>query len=393
MRQLPFEYAVRNLGRSVPRLAAFLTGSTLVVLLVLAAGGFVRGMQRTLASPPTLHENAVLLGAGSEESIERSEISATVPSVLAASVAGIRREAGVDFISPEVHAALPVKESAGSDVDLIAVFRGVEPPAMLVHPEVEIVEGRFPVAGRDELMVGSLAAARMGVRPERLAVGSTLHLDRRDWTIVGRFSAPGTVMDAEVWTPLRDLMIATRRTTVSCVFATLDAASGGAEFADVDLFARTRLDLELVAMRERDYYGSVAAFYRPIRLMIWVTAALIALGGVLGGLNTMYAAFASRVREVGMLQAIGFRRSAIVVSLTEESLLASMGGAVIASALGLALLDGVAVAFSMGAFALVVDAPVLLGGLGAGALVGLIGAGPPAVRCLRLSIPEALKSS
>jgi hypothetical protein len=48
MRQLPFQYAFRNLGRSGVRLAASLIGSALVVLLVLAAGGFVRGMQLTL---------------------------------------------------------------------------------------------------------------------------------------------------------------------------------------------------------------------------------------------------------------------------------------------------------------------------------------------------------
>ncbi len=37
MRQLPFEYAYRNLGRSRVRLFASLLGSALVVLLVLAA--------------------------------------------------------------------------------------------------------------------------------------------------------------------------------------------------------------------------------------------------------------------------------------------------------------------------------------------------------------------
>ena len=42
---------------------------------------------------------------------------------------------------------------------------------------------------------------------------------------------------------------------------------------------------ELVAMRESDYYASLLAFYRPVRAMIWGTALLIALGGLLGGLG------------------------------------------------------------------------------------------------------------
>lgn len=390
MRQLPFSYAVRNLGRSGVRLAASLVGSSLVVLLVLASGGFVRGMQRTLSEHAGLHENVMILGTGSEESAERSQIfSAGLDQIVAASVPGLRERAGVVFASPEIHAALPMRESADSGRELMAVLRGVRPVALLVHPEVEIIEGRPPRNGHDEIMVGSLAATRLGLPEARLALGRTLRFDNRDWTIVGRFRAPGTVMDAEVWMPLTDLQVATKReSSVSCVIVTLDRAT----FADVDLFAKSRLDLEITAMPEREYYSSLSAFYAPIRAMIVVTAALIASGGLLGGLNTMYAAFAARVREVGMLQALGFTRAAIVLNLAEESVFAAACGVVIGSAVGLVALDGLAVRFSMGAFALSLDPPVLLAGVVGGLAVGVIGAIPPAARCLRLPIAEALKA-
>jgi len=389
IRQLPFHYAFRNLGRSGVRLSASLIGSTLVVLLVLASGGFVRGMQLTLEQDDGLHENIMILGTGSEEGVERSQIDASVEGIAAASIRGLKERAGVIYASPEIHAALPVRESGDSEEDLAAVMRGVRPVALLVHPEVEIVEGRPPRAGRDEVMVGGLAATRLGLPEERLAVGETLHFDDRDWTIVGRFSAPNTVMNAEVWLPLTDLQIATNReASLSCVIVTLE----GGTYGDVDLFAKSRLDLEITAIRERDYYASIAAFYQPIRVMVMATAVLIASGGILGGLNTMYAAFAARVREVGMLRALGFTRLAIVVSLTEESVFAAACGALIGTVLGVLLLDGLAVRFSMGAFALVMDAPVVLVGSLGGLVVGLVGATPPAIRCLRLPIAEALKS-
>jgi ABC-type antimicrobial peptide transport system permease subunit len=238
-------------------------------------------------------------------------------------------------------------------------------------------------------MVGELTATRLGLPNERLAIGRTLYFDDRDWTIVGRFSAPNTVMNAEIWLPLTDLQIATNReASLSCVIVTLDSA----RFADVDLFAKSRLDLEITAIPEREYYASIAAFYAPIRIMIIVTAALIASGGILGGLNTMYAAFAARVREVGMLQALGYTRTAIVMNLTEESVFASACGALIGAAIGLVFLNGLAVRFSMGAFALEIDAPVMLIGIIGGLIVGFVGAIPPAVRCLRLPITEALKA-
>jgi len=371
------------------RLAASLIGSSLVVLLALAAAGFVRGMQLTLTSPATLHDNVIILGAGSEEAVERSQIDGGVDTIAAASIAGLREEAGVVYASPEIHIGLPVREAAGSAVEMQAVLRGVRPVALLVHPEVEIVEGRAPRAGEDEIMVGSLAATRLGLREARLGLGGTLHFGGRDWTIVGRFRAPGTVMDAEIWLPLPDLQVATRReVSLSCVVVSLGAAT----FADVDLFAKSRLDLEITAIRERDYYASIAAFYGPIRGMIVLTALLIASGGLLGGLNTMYAAFASRVRELGTLQSMGYRRSSIVVSLVQESMIATAAGAIIACAAGVLLLDGLTVRFSMGAFGLLVDPTVVAVALAAGLALGLLGALPPAWRCLRMEIPLALKA-
>jgi putative ABC transport system permease protein len=389
MKLLPFEYAVRNLGRSPVRLVASVLGSALVIVLVLAAGGFVRGMEYSLSlsgSP----DNVILLGTGSEESIERSQIGVQVATIVSGSVPGIRERLGVAYVSPEAHMALVMKTERDAEQELRAVLRGVTPAAYLVHPQVRIVSGRAPQPGHDELMVGRLAATRLGVSPETLALGRSLWFDNRPWTIVGQFEAPRTVMDAEIWCPLTELQIATKReASISCVVVTLDEA----EYEDVAAFAARRLDLEVAAVRETDYYASLGRFYQPVRAMVWATAALIAMGGLFGGLNTMYAAFAARVRELGTLQTLGFPRRAIAVSFLQESLLATAAGGLAAAFVGLALLDGVAVRFSMGAFALLLDAPVMVGGLLAGVGLAVVGVLPPLWRCLRLPIVEALRAA
>lgn len=385
---LPLDYAVRNLGRSRVRLAASVLGAALVATLVLGAAAFVRGMERSLTVAGE-SRNVILLGAGSEESIERSEIGANVAGLLAASVPGIRSRLGVPYVSPEVHVMLVIRTDRDRESPMMAVVRGVTPPAFLVHAGVRMIEGRAPQAGSDEIAVGALTATTLGIPAEQLAVGRTLWFGEQSWKIVGRFDASGTIMNAEIWCPLTDLMTATRRKTVSAIFATLDDA----EFADVDAFCKQRLDLELVALRERDYYRRLLTFYKPIRAMVWVTAGLIAVGGLMGGLNTMYAAFASRVRELATLQTLGFARAAIVVSLAQESLLMALMGTIIAAGVGLRALDGLAVRFSMGAFGLTVDAPVVLAGMGAGLGLGLLGALPPAWRCLRMPVTDALRAA
>ena len=137
-RLLPFEYAVRNLGRSPLRLAISVLGSVLVVVLATSAFAFVRGMDRSLTGSGSA-DNVILLGAGSEESIERSEISAGVASQAQASVFGIREEAGQAFVSPEVHAALGIALEPEVEPDGQAVFRGVTPAAFSVHPQVQLI--------------------------------------------------------------------------------------------------------------------------------------------------------------------------------------------------------------------------------------------------------------
>ena len=154
-----------------------------------------------------------------------------------------------------------------------------------------------------------------------------------------------------------------------------------------------RLDLELSAISESDYYASLIKFYRPVQIMIWTTGMLIAMAGFLGGLNTMYAAFAARAREFGTLQSLGYPRFAVVVSLVQESLLAASAGTLLGAGVGLAVLHGRSVRFSMGVFQMTLDQHVLLLGLVAGLVVGVVGALPPAWRCLRMPITEALKAS
>ena len=123
-------------------------------------------------------------------------------------------------------------------------------------------------------------------------------------------------------------------------------------------------------------------------MVVW----LIAGAGVFAGLNTMYGAVVGRVRELSTLQAMGYRRKAITLSLIQEATLLSIGGALIASALAFALINDTAVRFTMGAFSLKVDSVAVVIGCGTGLALGLIGALPPAVKAMRLPIAEGVKA-
>jgi ABC-type antimicrobial peptide transport system permease subunit len=250
---------------------------------------------------------------------------------------------------------------------------------------VRLIEGRFPGSG--EVIVGRLAHHVLG--EDSLTLGQQLVFEAQSFDIVGIFEAPGTVMASEVWMDRNDLMSLTQRTTLSCVIARLESEEA---FKAADLFAKQRLDLELSAMRESDYYAKVSAFFGPIRAMTWLTAGLISAGAVFGGFNMLYAAFASRIRELATLQAVGFTRTAVFISLVQESLLATLTGTLCAAFAAVWLLEGQTIYFSIGTFSLQMSGGVVLAGLLTGLLLGILGSIPPAVRCLGTPLPTALRS-
>jgi putative ABC transport system permease protein len=382
---LPLTYAVRNLFRSKSRLLQTIGGSALVALLVMTAVAINTGMKKVLSASGSPH-NVILVGAGSEESIQRSEVPEKTADIAEAAVPGISEALGVRAVSTEIHYMAPVDMAGGERRQ--ALIRGVTPQALRVHPEVRVMEGRFPSAG--EAMAGRLAWKKLGLPEGDLKIGSSIVLDGQTLAISGIFSAPGTVLESELWTTLGDLRVLAKRDTVSCVTLRLDNPE---DFSEADLFAKQRLDLELSALRESDYYARLSSFFQPLRAMTWITAALIGAGAVFGGINTLYAAFASRVREMATLQAIGFGRPSLLASLVQESVLACLCGALLGSLVAVLLLDGINIPFSIGTFTLEIGPDVALAGILTGFFLGLLGAVPPAIRCLKPALPVALRSS
>ena len=381
---LPFSYALRNLFRDPSRLLQTVGGSAIVVLLLIAAVSLNQGMDSVLSASGS-PRNVILIGKGSEESIERSEVGLAAESAASTSISGVESKLGISAISGEIIYQAPIRTASGKEEQ--ALLRGVLEKALLVHQSVRLLEGYFP--GPGEVMVGHLAHRKLGVEVGELAVGETLYFGDAAVKVSGRFTAPGTVMESEIWFDRNDLATLTQRDSLSSI--TVRLADGDVE--DVELFTFQRNDLELSAIREDKYYEKLSVFYEPIKVMTWVTAGLVAAGAVFGGLNTLYAAFAARIKEMATLQSIGYTRVALFISLIQESLLATLSGTLLAFVFAYFFLDGVTVPFSVGTFTLTLTPAVIFTGLITGILLGSLGTLPPAIRCLLPSLPKALRSS
>lgn len=381
---LPWEYGVRNLARRPMRTALTLVALATVVMLVFVVVGFIRGLEQSLTVSGD--ENVVLVySVNSEENIENSSIAARIPSLLTASLDGAVQRFGITNVSPELYLGTRVKTDDGDGG--LGLVRGVTLSAPLVRRRVKLIDGDWPSDG--EVMVGRLAAAKLGSSDDAMAIGQSIELEGRRWRISGRFAAGGAAYESEIWCKLGDFQTATKRQDLSLVAMLLSPQSSAAE---VELFCKERTDLELRAIRETDYYASLQQHYKPVRLLAWFVVVLVSGAGIFAGLNMMYGAVAGRIREIATLQAVGYRRRAILISLVQEGVLLAAAGSLLSGVIALTMLNGMAVRFTMGAFTIRIDSVAILIGCGVGLLLGVLGALPPALKALRAEVATSLKA-
>ncbi len=385
LRLLPWEYGIRNLFRRPTRSLLTLAALTTVVLLVLVVVAFIRGLESSLAvsGDPRV---VLVYSIGAAADIENSAIPARTAALLAASLDGVENRFGASYVAPELYIGTKV-QTTGDSSGMFGIVRGVTPATPLLRRQVQMLEGEWPKS--NEVLVGRLTAAKLGCDPQLLQLGQTIRFDGREWRISGRFTAGGAAFESEIWAPLADLQTALKRQDLSLV--AIGLAPNGSP-ADVEMFCKERPDLELQAVSETAYYASLQKHYQPVRMLGWIVVVLVAGAGVFAGLNTMYGAVVGRVRELSTLQAVGFRRRSIVISLIQEATLLSMTASVLAAAVALFVVNGTAVRFTMGAFALRVDSLAILIGCGTGLMLGLVGAIPPALKAMRYPVVEGLKA-
>ncbi len=384
-RFLPWDYGVRNLLRRPSRTALTLGALSVVILLIFVVVGFIRGLEQSLSISGD--SSAVLIySMGAEDNIENSSIAARTPGLLNASLSGIQSRFNIPYVSPELYLGTRVKTIDAHGIGL-GLVRGVTQFAPLVRRNVRLIQGEWP--GPGEAMVGRLVATKLGSSPASLSIGNELEFEKRKWRISGTFSASGAAFESEIWCLLPDLQQVLKRQDLSLVAMLMEPGVGS---QGVEIFCKQRTDLELQAMGETAYYQSLQKHYKPVRMLGWLVVLLLAGAGVFAGLNMMYGAVTGRIRELATLQAMGYRRRAILVSIIQEGLLLSSAGSLIAGVIALIFVNGVAVRFTMGAFALRVDSVALLVGCGIGLLLGVMGAIPPALKALRDPVAQSLKA-
>jgi putative ABC transport system permease protein len=124
-------------------------------------------------------------------------------------------------------------------------------------------------------------------------------------------------------------------------------------------------------------------------LSLFMVVAITAAGALIG-VNTMYTAITTRMRELATLRVLGFKRRQIATAILIESVAISLLGGLLGT-LAAFFANDVPVKLSQGAFFLTVDATVIATSAALAGAIGVLGALLPSIRPLRLTIVEALR--
>ncbi|MEO8851399.1 MAG: ABC transporter permease, partial [Allobranchiibius sp.] len=190
-----------------------------------------------------------------------------------------------------------------------------------------------------------------------------------------------------------------------------DAALPVGERADTRLFVRAVPGADIPALR-----AELTALVRPYLIvsvqdssefanaqgasidllinLLYVLLLFSVIVAVLGIINTLALSVFERTREIGLLRAIGLRRQQLGAMITIEAITTAVFGALLGTTLGLGL--GVALQrglVSQGLTQLAIPWALILAMLIASGVVGVLAAGLPAMRAVRLNILRAIASS
>ncbi|MFG6448230.1 ABC transporter permease [Roseateles sp. BYS180W] len=382
---------LRTLPQRLGSSAVIVMGIAGVVGVLVALLAMAEGYGHTVRQSGS-EDSAIVLRGGSAAEVQSVLTRDSLTQI--AQAQGIARSAkGEPLVSEEIVVAanLPIKGRTQDDGSV--QMRGIGEMAYQVRPHVRIVQGRHFQPGLTELVVGQGAARQFA----GLTLGSTLRMGNREWTVVGVF-ASGDAMESEVWADAEIVASTYRRgSSRNSVTLKLERPESFSTFKQA-LAANPQLKVD--ASTTLDFYAKQSERMTQMLRIIGITVgSIMAVGAVFGALNTMFAAVASRAREIATLRAIGFGGTPVVTAVLIETMLLALLGGAIGGALSYVLFNGFeASTLSAGSvgklsFELRVSADLLWQGLKWALAIGMIGGLFPALRAATLPVSTALREA
>jgi hypothetical protein len=264
---------------------------------------------------------------------------------------------------------------------------------------VQAVEGSASGEQAIQAVIGEGLARELGPDQgkRRLEVGDTFELGPRKWVVVGIMKSAGSTFDSEVWAKFQIVgKQFGKETFTTCVLRAGSPEQAAALAADL---AKNYKKPAVAAQTETEYFQKLNTTNQQFLYAVVIVVAIMAVGGVFGVMNTMFAAVSQRTKDIGVLRILGYARWQVLLSFFLEALALAVIGGLLGCSLG-SLCHGLTASSTLNAAAgggrsvvlqLVVDRDILLIGMGFSLLMGCVGGLVPALTAMRLKPLDAVR--
>jgi putative ABC transport system permease protein len=382
---IPLKYNLRSL--SVRWATTLLTAVAIgiVVFASVLTFGMIDGIEHALtASGDEL--DLIIMRKGSTDEMSSNVSQANARDL--ATLDGVELGSDGKPLASREFITIALKPRRNGKGTANVIVRGLDHVGRQLRTNYKIVEGRDLVPGVNEVITSRSIANRF----EDLGLGEKFDINNVPFTVVGYFEAGGSSAESEVWADLRDLTSAQR----------FDGAVSVVNLRATDATSRQNIvdrvqdddQFKLKAISEAAYYEDQKASAVAIKVVAYIIALFLTVGAMFAASNTMYAAVASRGREIGTLRALGFSRRTILTSFMLESLVLCMFGGILGCLATIplnGLSGGTSIAFSEITFNFRFGFKVLAQGMVLAIAMGFIGGLFPALRAVRAQIIDALR--
>ncbi len=322
--------------------------------------------------------------------VVRAGISNRLTSRLNAGLAG--RLTSLPHIA-RVEGVLTEMVSLGKS-ELIGIpLRGYAPGNPAIE-RFQISEGRTLAADdRNIVLVGNALAQTLGKQ-----AGEKIEIEGRPFEIVGVYLAENPFDANSLVTSLAEVQALMERSGVVSEFQVSVAPSVNND-TELDKLCRTiealaddkQVALGLKAQPTHRFVGT-ATEARLGGAMAWGTTVLVVVLSLLAMLNTMLMSVVERTKEIGILRAIGWRRTRIMRLILGESFALSLGGAILGALAAWLLVQGLSHWHRTSLFVPPgLSWPALCLGMGAAICTGIVGAVYPALYAASVPPVESLR--
>ncbi|MHC4844555.1 MAG: ABC transporter permease [Planctomycetota bacterium] len=384
---LPFNYSLRNIA--VRRVSALFTAVGVAMTVAVFAGVIsLRNGFEQLYQDRGHDDRVIFLRPGATSEGESALRRDQCEILIKERPEFVRDELGRPMAAAETYLAVYMEKVTGGTTNV--PLRGVQKMSIpLREGEVRLVEGRWFEFGHDEVVVGRPLTERM----VDCRIGDTLTINEAPFKVVGVIDSE-TAQGGEVWGDVERMLAALKRDVFQRVVAKVkDGTDVEALAAELESDER----VPAAVFTEREYLAQQTMFTGGmLGFLATFLTVIMGIAAVLGSMNTMLASVAARTHEIGVLLAVGYRRTSIFLAFLMEAALIGLLGGVLGLLIALPFNGTETGLANWNTFTDVSFAFTLTPGLAVKSfflafVLGLIGGTLPAIRAARLKPVDAFR--